>query len=496
MKAIKYTAAALLTLCLVSCSDFLNLKPRDVKVVSTIEDYRDIMASYMRVLKTPDIPLQEKVFGINIELVPFCFIAQNLGIYTGEANLNISSSAYFEKQSGKYTQKGKNMLTWLMTNSEAWSAYYAFLGPINLIISDIDKAEGDNETLRSYVKGEALVWRAYAFYKLLQYYAPYANAELGVPMYLTPELEIGTTMPERATQSQIFGQILSDLDEAEELYDLTGTQEWTFALRSDFIDAMRASIYMWKAMGAIAESGDWSKAAAYADRARKGRSLRNSPEDLKAMFDCSDEVYAQEYSSDEVFVRIMDGRWTYITDFRTAYVEGGASDGLVPTAYNELFTDDDIRPKAWFSDRYADKYHLRGSIYGGESNGCMIPFRLAEMYLIKAEAELRQGNAAEARTVMEEFVAARYTQPHEVPLEKEALLDLIITERQKEFFQENDIRWLDMKRLGVKVERFIAGDIVVLQPDDFRYNFPIPAREMKLNKNMVQNPGWESIILF
>ena len=485
-----------MAMCLVSCSDFLDLKPRDVKVVSTIEDYRDIMASYMRVIKTPNIPLQEKVFGINIELVPFCFIAQNLGVYTGETTLNVNSSAYFEKQSGKYTQKGKNMLTWLMTNSEAWSAYYAFLGPINLIISDIDKAEGDNETLRSYVKGEALVWRAYAFYKLLQYYAPYDNAELGVPMYLTPELEIGTTMPARATQAEVFEQILSDLDKAEELNAVAGSQEWTLALRNDFIDAMRASVYMWKAMGPVAESGDWKKAAEYADRARKGRVLKNTATDLKAMFDCRDEVYAKEYSSDEVFVRIMDGRWTYITDFRTAYVEGGASDGLVPTAYKEIFTDDDIRPAAWFSDKFSDKYNLRGSVYGGESSGCMVLFRLAEMYLIKAEAELRQGNTAQAKAVMEEFVTARYTGPHEIPQDRDGLLDLIVTERMKEFYQENDIRWLDMKRLGVKVERLVAGDIAVLQPNDFRYSFPIPAREMKLNKNMVQNPGWENIILY
>ena len=37
-----------------SCDKFLDLKPENIQVVSTIEDYRDILASYMRLLKTVD----------------------------------------------------------------------------------------------------------------------------------------------------------------------------------------------------------------------------------------------------------------------------------------------------------------------------------------------------------------------------------------------------------------------------------------------------------
>ena len=38
-------------LSLQSCDKFLDLKPENIKVVSTIEDYRDMMASYMSYLK-------------------------------------------------------------------------------------------------------------------------------------------------------------------------------------------------------------------------------------------------------------------------------------------------------------------------------------------------------------------------------------------------------------------------------------------------------------
>ena len=37
-----------------SCDKFLDLKPENIRVVSTVEDYRDLLASYMRLLKTVD----------------------------------------------------------------------------------------------------------------------------------------------------------------------------------------------------------------------------------------------------------------------------------------------------------------------------------------------------------------------------------------------------------------------------------------------------------
>ena len=53
-----------------------------------------------------------------------------------------------------------------------------------------------------------------------------------------------------------------------------------------------------------------------------------------------------------------------------------------------------------------------------------------------------------------------------------------------------------MKRFGDKLERIIAGEKNNLAADDFRYCFPIPAREMQYNKKMEQNPGWESVIVY
>ena len=62
---------------------------------------------------------------------------------------------------------------------------------------------------------------------------------------------------------------------------------------------------------------------------------------------------------------------------------------------------------------------------------------------------------------------------------------------QKEFVAEGDVRWLDMKRLGVKTERTIGGETFKLNGyEDYRYAFPIPLSEINNNKYIEQNPGW------
>lgn len=107
---------------------------------------------------------------------------------------------------------------------------------------------------------------------------------------------------------------------------------------------------------------------------------------------------------------------------------------------------------------------------------------------------MRQGNVNEANNVLREFKQSRYTNSFNTPSGTDETLKEVLSERLREFYMKNDMRWLDMKRLGARVQRIIAGEKFTLEPNDFRYTFPIPEKEMSLNKNMVQNPGWENIL--
>lgn len=499
MRHLKYIIAALFCIQMSSCNKFLTLTPHDTKVVNSVEDYRDILASFMRYLKTPTLPSQDVVMGVGLSTLPFpsSEVDGSLSIYTGESNLTTESSYYYDRTNNVYTQTGKNALTWLNTNSSAWDNIYSFLGPINLIISSVPTAEGSDENLRNRVLGEALTWRAYAFYKLLQLYSPMKDNRLGIPVYLTPEKEIGEAMPERKSQTEVFQRILDDCNQALDLLTKTTYNDWNCAWNADFINAMMADVYAWKACSGAAADTDWANAEQHATAAMRGRNLVSSADMLKTIFDCSDNAYSKDLKNDEFYLRIVDGRWTYICDFTYAYYEdGGVADGLVNKVNYRKFADNDIRKKAWFSadGTHNDKYNLIGS---DMSQGCIMPFRLADMYLIKAEALVRQGKTGEGKAVLDEFRSHRYTGSlPAIANDGDALLKAIHDERFKEFYMEGDKVWLDMKRFGDTMERTIAGEKNYLTADDFRYCFPIPAREMQYNKKMEQNPGWESVIVY
>lgn len=499
MRHLKYIIAALLCIQMSSCNKFLTLTPHDTKVVNSVEDYRDILASFMRYLKTPTLPSQDVVMGVGLSTLPFpsSEVDGSLSIYTGESNLTTESSYYYDRTNNVYTQTGKNALTWLNTNSSAWDNIYSFLGPINLIISSVPTAEGSDENLRNRVLGEALTWRAYAFYKLLQLYSPMKDNRLGIPVYLTPEKEIGEAMPERKSQTEVFQRILDDCNQALDLLTKTTYNDWNCAWNADFINAMMADVYAWKACSGAAADTDWANAEQHATAAMRGRNLVSSADMLKTIFDCSDNAYSKELKNDEFYLRIVDGRWTYVCDFTYAYYEdGGVADGLVNKVDYRKFADNDIRKKTWFSadGTHNDKYNLIGS---DMSQGCIMPFRLADMYLIKAEALVRQGKTGEGKAVLDEFRSHRYTGSlPAIANDGDALLKAIHDERFKEFYMEGDKVWLDMKRFGDTMERTIAGEKNYLTADDFRYCFPIPAREMQYNKKMEQNPGWESVIVY
>ncbi|HMR84621.1 MAG TPA: RagB/SusD family nutrient uptake outer membrane protein [Niabella sp.] len=122
-------------------------------------------------------------------------------------------------------------------------------------------------------------------------------------------------------------------------------------------------------------------------------------------------------------------------------------------------------------------------------------FRTGEMYLIKAEAELESNNIAAAAKELNDLRRARiYNYIDQNFTDKQVLLNAIYNERFKELAFESH-RFFDLKRRKLPVERTTQDAIntsgaVKLEPTAAQYNFPIPDREMSINKNMVQNPNY------
>lgn len=486
-------------LSLQSCDKFLDIKPENVKVVSTIEDYRDLLASYMWYLKTPNRSYMSVLGGYN--KVPLFHSALHFAYRSGELVVSKKLSYYYDATLSEYTPEAVKRMTWMEQGNECWDRYYSFLGPINLIINGIETAEGDDERLRDYVKGEALVWRAYAYYKLLQYYAPYDKNEYGIPVYLKPYEDIGNAMPARETQTDVYRQIISDCEEVFRLLERTPTAIWNCAYQNDFVHSLLASVYWYKALSAAAEDTDWENALIHAEEAMKGRIFVRDSATFASLFDVA--AAENSFLNDEFNIRLIDdGSNRQLANFVGTYYQNPNYEEANPsldTDFYALFKDDDVRKLTYFRTNVDgvvdyDKYNIAKSPLSmfGISGGIIMLFRSADMQLIKAEALCRLGREGEAKEALDFFKQGRYFDVAGSYTESD-LLNEILKERKLEFFHEQDYWWLDMKRLGTRVERVVNGTLYILEPDDFRYSFPIPQSEMEVNKNMVQNPGWDEV---
>jgi hypothetical protein len=126
-------------------------------------------------------------------------------------------------------------------------------------------------------------------------------------------------------------------------------------------------------------------------------------------------------------------------------------------------------------------------------NGNDVPvLRLADVIMMKAEAILRGATATtvngELQTpdVLVNKIRARAGAPAVAGIDLNGLLD----ERAREFSWEG-WRRNDLIRFGqFEVEYPLPNDVLTMNKDANRRLYPIPAQEIKLNPNLVQNPGY------
>jgi len=120
---------------------------------------------------------------------------------------------------------------------------------------------------------------------------------------------------------------------------------------------------------------------------------------------------------------------------------------------------------------------------GDNSNNDYVYFRLADVMLMKAEAILRGGTDPSAQTPLQlvNLVRARSNAGALTSIN----LDQLIDERGRELYWEG-WRRMDLIRFGKYLlawQEKAASDPKVLM-------FPIPARSLAANPNLVQNPGY------
>ncbi len=120
--------------------------------------------------------------------------------------------------------------------------------------------------------------------------------------------------------------------------------------------------------------------------------------------------------------------------------------------------------------------------------------RYAGAYYIVAEAYCRKGETEAARVLINHYWHCIGVSEAPAGITNQALLELILTDKQREFVGEG-VNFFDLKRTHLaSLPRYSQWGMSAsssISSTDYRWNFPIPVSEYRFN-SVEQNAGWPS----
>ena len=364
-----------------------------------------------------------------------------------------------------------------------WKFFYRVIYAANKIlyyIDDLPELSGTNN-YRNYVKGQALAYRAFAHFQLVQtwakrYDAAGNNTQPGVILRTSPSLDNAA----RSSVEEVYTQINKDLDDA-----IACLEQVPASLKKN-----KTHIDQWVAKGIKARvlltQGKWAEAAAMAEDVVKnsGASLQADTYTCgmagKQMSDMNNNewLWAQGSSDDVTQHGTLRAWHTFISNNAASYNRN--SPRAILNLLYATIPATDVRHNNWIENPYgkgkstclapkdgapvvptgtarlapwmSQKWQIDDQ--GTQNTYFDVPYmRLPEMMLIQAEGYARasqNGKAQQALYDLAHFRDPAYTMPTETG---DALVEKIIWQRRVELWAEGGLRWFDLKRLNLPCDR-------------------------------------------
>lgn len=373
------------------------------------------------------------------------------------------------------------------TNLEfVWEYYYDIIDNANLIIGNIDNASDAalNVERVNNIKGQALTYRAYSFYQLVQLYAARyniggTNTHLGIPLPLVVS-QVGLA---RSTVEQVYTQIFTDIDDAILAFEAAPTIG-----RSNKSEINLRIAQGMKARFALT-TGRWADAAGMANAARTGYAPTT---DNESGMNSSDD---QEWMWGAVLIDEQQTSYASFFSHIDPYFGGYATLGnhkCLSTAVYDFMSATDTRKAMFATISGKPRTGLKFTGWGEWTNDYLY-MKAGEMYLIEAEALARQDLFTEAQDVLFELISTRDPGYVKSTLTGDPLVQHILMQRRADLWGEG-FRFLDIKRLGIDLDRRNLGHNETLwngydtrPANSLDLIFLIPKQEIDANPLMVQN---------
>jgi starch-binding outer membrane protein, SusD/RagB family len=396
-----------------------------------------------------------------------------------------------------------------------WCQPYQGIGRCNILLDKIGSVNDpklDENNRRNQVIGEASFLRAYHYYQLVKTFG-------GVPLELKSNTaDPAETRKPRATEKEVYDQIEADLQVAlANLPDDFGDPSITkVRATKGAANALLAKIW------AQRSDRDYNKVLQYCD------AVISSPAGYSLMGSYADLFDGNHYMNDEsimeipfiegsptsnwgveLFLAPEDGWQKYCVpskDLINAYQDEG---DLIRLYSNVIF----YKELVWADENWSPCQNPEDSVpfnnkqkhpAGWASGDHLYLLRLADIILLKAEAENELGNPSAAAGLVNE-VRSRVSLPDlGSGLSQAEMKQKILHERRLELAFEAQ-RWDDLVRTGEATNvmtslneyKYTCDNGVPCAPIKIEYNvdqnhwlMPIPQPEIDANPNLVQNPGY------
>jgi hypothetical protein len=404
--------------------------------------------------------------GIYVTLGAVNTRMKNLSVYTDEYNYtsNVEAMVQFNKSDLLSTNNDVKTL---------WTDLYSVIYQSNAILTFSQQSATLSLTCKAILAAESKFLRAYANFYLVNLYGK-------IPLILTVDVN-SNRAARQADPQQVYEQMISDLTDARTT--LGNEYKGVGKVRANKLaaSALLARIYLYQ--------GKWMESASEASQVINSGLYNPLPKAEDVFLSNSREVILQFWSANGFLTDAAQ-----IIPASAALIPGFP---LTEQLYNAYETTDQRKSK-WIGTNtvvtaglgkpywYMAKYKNR--ISNTARPEYVMGLRLAEQYLIRAEAFANQDLLTEALSDLNVVRTRAGLSNLLTNLNRTACLNAIHDERRLELFGEWGHRFLDLKRNG-NLDQVLIPIKSAWRPEK-GFVLPIPSTEIIYNPNLIQNNGY------
>lgn len=354
--------------------------------------------------------------------------------------------------------------------ADYWNTSYNQIYAANAVIEGVEESSKLTADEKYQLKGEALFIRALIHFYLTNLYGD-------IPYITTTDYQ-SNNVAKKIIVSEVYALVISDLDSSLNL--LGDNYDNSERIRPNRLvaKALLARVYLY--------NDSWAEASNAASSVLNATDSYSLESNIDAVFlkDSKETIWQLQPS---VSGKNTDEANTFI------FFEGPPPLVALTDNLMNSFSATDLRKNNWTSaitdgdETWYHPFKYKEFDYTATSVEYSIVLRLAEQYLIRAEARAQQGDLIGAKEDLNK-IRQRAGLNETTASTKQQILDAILQERRWELFTEYGHRFFDLKRSG-QIDTVLSSIKTGWNTTDKL--FPLPQNELSINPNLrPQNSGY------